>query len=176
MIESTVGASAADSVPFHATSRSGFGVSVPDESGFVVAAAFWIPKPFGFGLVTVTWVAASSGRKFCATTEHAALEPLGNVVGEHEWVSRTPPCCLKNATGRKTSFAFAFAASRAIEPKYCWSAASPSPSIVIVSVFVCPDAIVKLAGFTRIDPPAGASACTVNFWLSPLTFRATASW
>ncbi len=103
---------------------------------------------------------------------HSALEPRGNVVGEQEWVSLTPPCCLKNATGMETSFALAFAAFRVIDPKYCWLAASPSPLIVIVSNFVFPAGIVKFEGDTEIDPPAGATVWTENDWFDPLTFRA----
>ena len=44
--------------------------------------------------------------------------------------------------------------------------------IVIVSCFVFPAGMVKLEGFTVIEPPAGATVWTENDWFAPLTFRA----
>ena len=119
MIESTVGRQRGRErpVPREATVR--VGGQRPRRIGFVVAAAFRTPSPLGFGLVHRHVRGGVHRRKFWATTLHAELDPRGKEVGEHEWVSLTPPCCLKNATGMETSFALAFAASRVIEPKYC---------------------------------------------------------
>lgn len=162
MIESTVGAIAGDSVPSQSKPLSGFGVSTPVDVELWVSAAFRMPTELGFGLFTSMWVAASTDARFCATTSHEELAPLGNDVGEHVWESVTAPCRLKKATGMYTSFAPAAAASIVIDPKYCWLGASASPLIVIVSVLEFPDGRLKLEGCTVIVAPLGADVRTVN--------------
>jgi len=98
----------------------------------------------GFGVISVIWVVADAGERFCAVTMQALDELTAIDEGSHVCVSVTSPWREKNATGMKMSLAPAALGSSLIDPKYCVFGANPSPVIVNVSVFVCPGSIPNL--------------------------------
>lgn len=149
----------------------------PFTSRLVVAArsssatcTFWIGSWAGFGVISVIWVVACAGEKFCAVTVQVLDAFTAIDEGAHACVSVTSPWREKNATGMKMSLAPAALGSSLIDPKYCVFGASPSPVIVNVSVFVWPGSIPNFDWFTEIDAPAGAEVVAVSCWDAPLTF------